>query len=106
MNKWVVLLTMAISNSFNTITDTEYRKKLYIYQIMQWLNNTNFIIVVIESSGYNFPEIENERLHKISFKLTEKLSSTSQYEANSILYALDIIKNTQYYIITMCILWS
>ena len=97
MNKWIVLLTMAVSNSSNTIIDSEYRKKLYAFQIMEWLNKTNCIIVVIESSGYDFPYIENERLHKITFKITENLNSSSQYEAISILHALNEIKDTDYY---------
>jgi hypothetical protein len=97
MNKWIILLTTAVSNYNNTIKDTQYRIYLYTAQILSWLKNTNYIIVVVESSGYNFPHIENERLHKISFKYTNPLVSSSQYEANSILYALNEIKNTDYY---------
>lgn len=97
MNKYIVLLTTAVSNSANTITDTEYRKKLYTQQILKWLYKTNFTIVVVESSGYDFPHIINERLHKISFRIKEKLPSSSQYEAISILYAINEIKNCNFY---------
>lgn len=97
MNKWIVLLTTAVSNSSNTILDTEYRKKLYLTQITKWLNETNFTIVVVESSGYDFPEISNDRLHKISFIINEKLPSSSQYEAISILYAINHIKDCDFF---------
>lgn len=97
MNKWLVLLTTAISNHSNTITDTEYRKNLYLMQIKKWLVNTNFKIVVVESSGYDFPEINHERLHKISFKIEENLQSSSQFEARSILYAINSIKDCDFY---------
>lgn len=97
MNKWIVLLTTAVSNNLNTIKDSEYRKQLYSSQITKWLSNTNFTIVVIESSGYDFPEINHERLHKISFKIEENIASSSQSEAKSILYAIDHIKDCDFY---------
>jgi len=97
MNKWIVLLTTAVSNPDNKITDTEYRKCLYTQQILNWLNKTNFFIVVVESSGYDFPDINNERLHKVIFKITKSLPSNSQYEAISILHAINEIKNYEFY---------
>lgn len=98
MNKWIVLLTTAVSNASNTIKDSEYRKQLYEDQILKWLIYTNFTIVVVESSGFNFPNISHERLHKISFNITDNLPSSSQSEAISILYALDKIKDCPFYI--------
>lgn len=97
MNKWIVLLTTSISNISNTIKDTQYRIDLYTLQILKWLEKTNYIIIVVESSGYNFPHINHERLHKFTFKFKNLLSSSSQYEANSILYVLNEIKDTKYY---------
>lgn len=97
MNKWIILLTTAVSNSNNTIKDTKHRIQLYTSQILLWLKNTRYIIVVVESSGYDFPHIKHERLHKLTFKFTTILASSSQYEANSILYALNQIKNTEFY---------
>jgi len=97
MNNWIVLLTTAVSNISNTFHDIEYRKQLYYKQILQWLEKTNYIIVVVESSGYNFPNIEHDRLHKITFKFSQPMPTSSQYEANSILYALDNIKNCEFY---------
>jgi len=97
MNKWIVLLTAAISNISNTIHDVEYRKQLYSKQILQWLEKTNYTIVIVESSGYDFPDIKHDRLHKITFKFTTTLPSSSQYEANSILYAIENIKDCDFY---------
>ena len=97
MINWIVLLTTAVSNVNNTISDTEYRKELYNSNILKWLNNTNYIIVVVESSGYDFPDIVHDRLYKISFKFETGLASSSQYEAQSIIYALEKIKNTDFY---------
>ena len=97
MNQWIILLTTAINNPTNTMPDTEYRKKLYEAQINRWLNETNYIIVVVESSGYRFPTIYHKRLRKISF-VVPLSDSSSQYEAYSLLYALNTIKNSDYYI--------
>jgi hypothetical protein len=97
MNNWIILLTTAIDNPSHTITDTEFRKDLYKKQINRWLNETNYIIVVVESSGYDFPDITHERLHKLSFIINAILPSSSQYEAVSIVYALNKIKNEGYY---------
>jgi hypothetical protein len=89
-NKWIILLTTAVNND-------EERKKIYISAINKWLNNTSFDIFVVESSGYNFDEIKNDRLHVYTFKFNEKLNSSSQYEAKSILNILNNIKNNEKY---------
>lgn len=90
-NKWIVLLTTAVN-----LYDSEYRKDLYNQQINRWLNETNYEIVVVESTGYDFP-IEHERLHKIIFTITEDLPTSTHYEATSILHALQKIKRENYY---------
>lgn len=89
-NKWIILLTTAVNND-------EERKKIYINAINKWLNNTSFDIFVIESSNYNFDEIQNDRLYVHTFNFNEKLSSSSQYEARSILNILNNIKNNDKY---------
>ena len=89
-NKWIILLTTAVNND-------EERKQIYINAINKWLNNTSFDIFVVESSNYNFDEIQNDRLHVYTFKFNEKLNSSSQYEANSILNILNNIKNNDKY---------
>ena len=96
IQNWIILLTTAVNNHNNTLIDTEYRKKLYNDQIVKWLNNTSYTIIVVESSGYDFP-IEHERLIKISFKIKEEIFCSTQSESISIKYALDYIKNTHYY---------
>jgi len=98
MNNWIVLLTTAINNPENLIKDQDIRKVLYHSQIKKWLDETNYDIVVVESSGYHFPEIEHERLHKIIFTIHNPLPSSSQYEAVSISYALEEIRNKDFYI--------
>ena len=97
MNNWIILLTTAVNNPLNTIKDTVFRKVLYHTQIKKWLNETNYDIVVVESSGYDFPKIEHERLHKVIFT-SNQLPSSSQYEAVSISYALKEIRNKEFYI--------
>jgi len=41
-------------------TDKNTRIKTYLKSIKQWLK-TNFHIIVVENSGYTFPELENEK---------------------------------------------
>jgi hypothetical protein len=42
-------------------TDKGERSGVYVRKIKQWLRETNFPIVVVENTGYTFPELENER---------------------------------------------
>jgi hypothetical protein len=63
---------------------------------MKWLKYTPFKIVVVESSGWDFPRIRHERLYKCVFKF-DKNTSSSQSEAASILFALDKIKDMPFY---------
>lgn len=91
-NKWIVLLTTAIGVN----GENEYRKKLYIKQILKWLHNTNYYIYVVESTGVHL-NITHERLKIVSFQLP-KLASSSQSEATSILHILNNIKNDPVYI--------
>jgi hypothetical protein len=63
-NKIGIILTCTV-NTGNNIrvlaqTNSYERKNMYIKSIKQWLNKTNFIVVVIENSGYKFPELNNE----------------------------------------------
>jgi hypothetical protein len=99
MNKWIILITTAVDNLVCPFSEAqkEYRKNLYSKQIHRWINETKYDIVVVESSGYEFPDIQHERLHKINFIIDNKLPSSSQYEAVSILYALDKINDSEFY---------
>ena len=96
---WIVILTTSISNKENTIVDTEYRKKLYASNILKWLECTILPIVVIESSGYNFPEINHERLYKYSFEFDDniKLTHSGDKEIYSLSFVLDKIKDLDIY---------
>ena len=98
-NNWIVLLTTCVQPTITQNDGNEYnekkindRKELYIKQINRWLNETNLQIVVVDSSGYKFLEINNKRLTVIDFNIDTKLSGSSQYEAISIIYALNKIK--------------
>jgi len=97
-NKWIVLLTTCVKTPSNSLDDQEYRTSLYKQQIQKWLNNTNYHIVVIESSGCNIcNDLTNiERLH--SYTTSIATVSSSQSEASSILYVLEQIKNEDFYI--------
>lgn len=91
-NKWIIFLTTAV----NVKNECDIRINLYISQIMKWLNNTNFYIYVVESTGYEF-NINHERLKCVTFNL-ENCSSSTIGEANSMLYLLDQIKNDENFI--------
>ena len=94
-NKWIILLTTAIN--VNNQKQIDYRKKLYLQQIEQWLNNTNFFIFIVESTGSDFfNDIKNKnsnRIDVISLNL-EKSNSSYILEAQSIKYAMNFILNT------------
>jgi len=74
------------------------RKDLYITQINRWLLETTLPIFVVESSGYTFNEIKNDRLHVMTLNIPDKLNSSSQYEAKSILYAIQQMQHFQEYV--------
>jgi hypothetical protein len=50
-------------------------------------------IVVVESSGYTFPNIVHDRLTIISFIIDTKYDSSSQYETRSLMYAIEKLKD-------------
>jgi len=97
-NKWIVLLTACVNpnqqdnNNKDNIEVINYRKTLYTRIINRWLTYTNFPIYVVESSGYEFDDIKNDRLVVFSFNGEPKPNS-SIAEAESIKYALEQLKN-------------
>ncbi len=95
MPDWIVLLTTAV-NLNNDVNDIKKRKIIYSNQIGNWLTKTNMHIFVVESSGYGFPQLNHDRLTKITTKLP-KMKSSSQSEAASILYALNEIKDNEHF---------
>lgn len=95
-NKWIVLLTMCVNpnqtDNSNTEEQINYRKNLYINVINNWLNKTSLPIYVVESSGYTFDEIKNNRLTVFSFQ-GDKYGNSSLGEKYSILYALERLES-------------
>jgi len=85
---WAILLTTCVRSS----KPNDKKKEYYIQSIRHWLEKTDFPIYVVESSGYTFPEFKNTRLNVCTINL-ENLSSTSHYEARSILSAFEYFKN-------------
>lgn len=98
-NKWIVLLTTCVkTHPLNSTDDQEHRIDLYKTQIQKWLNNTNYDIVVVESSGCDsFSDLKcNTRLHVYTTIINADCSSQS--EAKSMLYVIDQIKNEDFYL--------
>jgi len=97
-NNWIVLISTCVNplnQNYNNIHEIRFRKDLYTYQIKKWLSETNMKIIVVESSGYTFPNIIHDRLTVISFIIDKKYDSSSQYEAQSLIYAIEKIKDTE-----------
>jgi hypothetical protein len=86
--KWAVLLTSCV----RVKNPDDKRKEYYLRAINDWLEKTNLPIFIVESSNYTFPEFNDTRLKVFSFNL-ENEPSTSQYEAKSILNAMEYFKN-------------
>ena len=98
--------------------DSNDRLNMYIKKINKWFNNTNFNIVVIENSGYNFTQYYNnldnkykERIEFISYsydiisneekEYLDKKEAIGQHELHAINYAYDksnFIKKSDYII--------
>jgi hypothetical protein len=60
-------------------TDPNERIQTYIKSVLQWINNTNFNIVLVENSGYLFEELrmkQNNRFEIITFKENELTEAT------------------------------
>jgi hypothetical protein len=86
--KYAILLTSCVRETPN---QSPSRLSYYLRAIDSWLNKTNLPIFIVESSNYNFPEFNNTRLKVCSFDLQNQASS-SQYEAKSILFAMEAFK--------------
>lgn len=99
MKKWTVLLTSCVVPFGCTdIDEITYRKNIYLEQISKWLDNTPLNIFVVESSGFNFSDfIHHERLHCITFTFESAHASSSQYEAISIMHAIDYMNAFECY---------
>jgi hypothetical protein len=49
------------AKSYLVQTDKNERAGVYVKKIRQWLENTDFPIVVVENTGYTFPELDLEK---------------------------------------------
>jgi hypothetical protein len=57
-------------------TDKGERAQVYTKKIRQWLQETSFPIVVVENTGYTFPELEQEReIYKDRFEIISYMES-------------------------------
>ena len=70
-NNITILLTCTVitNSSINYLQQTESQKRIdtYIKSIKNWLNNTNFNIVVVDNSNYNFNELDYlKKIYKIN----------------------------------------
>ena len=81
LNNITIILTSTVNinekkNSIHQKNKDE-RINTYLRSVLQWLNKTNFNIVLVENSGYNFNELNNEkeiykdRFEVITFKENE-----------------------------------
>ena len=110
-----ILLTTTIFThdiNFNGQHKPDIRKNQYISKITKWINNTNLNIVIVENSGYDFPEFSNSnRLEKIIFDYTkipieykiylDNMKSKGQHESYAIKYAYEnskLLQNADYII--------
>jgi len=86
-NKITIILTCTVNvnigKQFLFQTSPKDRVNTYLKSILQWLNYTNFNIIVIENSGYDFQELYvergkyNDRFEIITFN--EETHEKSQY---------------------------
>ena len=71
--KVTIILTTTVmvdNKSFIFQRDIEERRQTYVKSILQWLSKSNFKIVLVENSGYNFDELHNEKeLYKDRFEV-------------------------------------
>ena len=92
--KTAILLTACFNRNGK---EKEYlRKAYYMIAIHNWLNKTNLPIFIVDSSDYTYPEFHDTRLRVCSFNqndIDKNYHSSSQYEAHSIIYAMDYFKN-------------
>ena len=103
-----VILTMTVHVTKHTAfqVDANARVNAYLKSIRSWLKYTNFIIVVVENSGYKFEELNEvlnsykDRLEIISFTESQEnysefqmhLQSKGGLEINSIHHAYNVSK--------------
>ncbi len=69
-----ILLTCTVitNSSINYLNQSDYKERIdtYIKSIKNWLTNTNFNIVIVENSNYNFNELDDlKKIYKNRFEI-------------------------------------
>ena len=92
LNNITIILTSTVNinekKAYIYQKNKDERINTYLKSILQWLNKTNFNIVLVENSGYNFNELNNEkkiykdRFEVITFKENE-LDETKYLKDNN-----------------------
>ena len=77
INNFCIILTSTVYinpiKKWVTLTDPDVRLNIYLKSIKQWLDESNFKIVIVDNSGYTFPELNDyidkykERFEIVSF---------------------------------------
>jgi hypothetical protein len=86
-----IILTSTVNVNLNISwlfqTDAKSRIETYLKSILQWLTKTNFNIILVENSGYNYDELANEKeIYKNRFEVitfTENKLEEAKYLVNN-----------------------
>ena len=105
-NDTVLILTSTV-NVFKVHSlfqkNREERLKTYVTALKKWIEETNFKIIIVDNSGYDYPEFKNsESFLKLSYTYTtidlpndqlflQRCSEKGQHEMFSICYAFNHI---------------
>ncbi len=119
MSNITIILTSTINVKQNIScmyqTNRDDRKSIYLKSILQWLQHTNFKIVLVENSGDNFEElaiekikykdrfeiftfIENELEHANYLQNTLSKGASEIFAINYAMYFSKLIKQTDFII--------
>jgi hypothetical protein len=96
LHKPCILLTTTVNVNTNINymyqKHKQHRLNTYLIAIRKWLSYTSLPIVIVENSGYTFPELTSPRLEVITFDADQydytPKNSKGIHEAFSVLYAL------------------
>jgi hypothetical protein len=101
--KWIIVLTTCVTPIAYIRNETEIneRKQQYENSIRDWINKTTYPIFVVENSGHDFKNLQEEfknknRLFVYSYKTTESVTN-SIGEHKSLKYVLDNAQNNEEY---------